>query len=76
MLKKYLFNSSNNILLLGGNEKETQLVMRNTARYIFERNRLDLSDSELKAVERKVLALARAEVFQHNKSCNQLLTHF
>ena len=60
--KKSMSNSRNNIYWLVGGE--TQLMMKNTAKYIFQKNRLDLSDSELKAVEARVLALARAEVFQ------------
>ena len=60
--KKSMLNFRNNIYWLVGGE--TQLMMKNTAKYIFQKNRLDLSDSELKAVEAKVLALARAEVFQ------------
>ena len=60
--KKSMSNSRNNIYWLVGGE--TQLMMKNTAKYIFQKNRLDLSESELKAVEARVLALARAEVFQ------------
>ena len=60
--KKSTLTFRNNIYWLVGGE--TQLMMKNTAKYIFQKNRLDLSDSELKAVEAKVLALARAEVFQ------------
>ena len=60
--KKSMSNSRNNIYWLVGGE--TQLMMKNTIKYIFQKNRLDLSESELKAVEARVLALARAEVFQ------------
>ena len=60
--KKSMSISRNNIYWLVG--VETQLMMKNTAKYIFQKNRLDLSESELKAVEARVLALARAEVFQ------------
>ena len=60
--QKSISNSRINIYWLVGGE--TQLMMKNTAKYIFQKKRLDLSDSELKAVESRLLALARAEVFQ------------
>ena len=45
--------------MVGNNSK---ILMKNTARHIFQTNRMDLSDMALKRAEAEVLSMARAEV--------------
>ena len=54
---KVIFNIS---ILVTGND--TEQVMQNTARHIFEWNRVDLSENAQRAVEAQVLAFAKSEV--------------
>ena len=54
---KFIFNIR---ILVAGND--TEQVMKNTARHIFKRNRVNLSENAQRAVEAQVLAFAKEEV--------------